>query len=75
MTEQEKKELVQLFTETLEQKDRNCPLGIYRDTARELIDFASAWKQARKTALINLIGALITSLLAAIAAGIRAIVS
>lgn len=75
MTEQEKKELVQLFTETLEQKDRNCPLGIYRDTARELIDFASAWKQARKTALITLIGALITSLLAAIAAGIRAIVS
>ena len=72
MTEQEKKELVQLFTETLERKDRNCPLGIYRETARELIDFASAWKQARKTALITLIGAFITAVLAAIAAGIKA---
>jgi hypothetical protein len=73
MTEQEKKELVRLFTETLEQKDRNCPLGIYRDPARELIDFATAWKQVRKTALITLIGALVTFLLATIAAGIRAV--
>ena len=72
MTEQEKQELVQLFAETLEQKDRRCPLGIYRETARELIDFASAWKQARKTALITLIGAFVTSLIAAIIAGIKA---
>ena len=73
MTEQEKKELVRLFTETLEQKDRNCPLGIYRDTARELIDFAAAWKQVRKTALITLIGTSVTFLIAAIAAGIRSL--
>ena len=75
MTEQEKKELVQLFAETLEQKDRHCPLGIYRETARELIDFASAWKQARKTALITLIGAFVTTVLAALAAGIKASLS
>lgn len=75
MTEQEKRELVQLFTETLEQKEKSCPLGIYRETARELIDFASAWKQARKTALITLIGAFVTSVLAALIAGIRATLS
>ena len=73
MTEQEKQELVQLFAETLHRKDRDCPLGIYQDTARELIDFAIAWRQARKTALITLIGVLITSLLAAVAAGIKAL--
>lgn len=72
MTEQEKQELVQLFAETLDQKDKNCPLGIYRDTARDLIDFASAWRQARKTALVTLIGVFITSLIAAIIAGIKA---
>ena len=71
MTEQEKQELVQLFADTLEQRDKSCPLGIYRDTARELIDFASAWKQARKTALITLIGAVVTAVLAAILAGIK----
>ena len=70
MTEQEKQELVQLFAETLERKDKSCPLGIYRDTARELIDFASAWKQARKTALITLIGAVVTSLIAALKAAL-----
>lgn len=75
MTEQEKQELVQLFAETLERKDKSCPLGIYRDTARELIDFASAWKQARKTALITLIGAVVTSLIAALIAGIKAALS
>ena len=75
MTEQEKQELVQLFAETLEQKDKNCPLGIYRDTARELIDFACAWKQARKTALITLIGAFVTTVIAAIITGIRASLS
>ena len=75
MTEQEKQELVQLFAETLEQKDRSCPLGIYRDTARELIDFASAWRQARKTALITLIGVFVTSALAALIAGIKATLS
>ena len=75
MTEQEKQELVELFAETLEQKDKSCPLGIYRDTARELIDFACAWKQARKTALITLIGAFVTSILAAIIAGIKASLS
>ena len=72
MTEQEKQELVALFAETLDRQDKRCPLGIYRGTARELIDFACAWKQARKTALITLIGALITSLIAAAVAGIRA---
>lgn len=71
MTEREKQELLELFSEALEQKDRSCPLGIYRETARELIDFATAWKQARKTALITLIGAVVTSLSAAIAAGIK----
>lgn len=71
MTEQEKQELVELFAETLERKDKSCPLGIYRDTARELIDFACAWKQARKTALITLIGAFVTSVIAAIIAGIK----
>ncbi|MBR2438791.1 MAG: hypothetical protein IKB25_01235 [Lentisphaeria bacterium] len=75
MTEQEKQELVELFAETLERKDRSCPLGIYRDTARELIDFACAWKQARKTALITLIGAFATSLIAAVIAGIKASLS
>lgn len=75
MTEQEKQELVELFAETLERKDKSCPLGIYRDTARELIDFACAWKQARKTALITLIGAFATSLLAAVIAGIKASLS
>ena len=75
MTEQEKQELVELFAETLERKDRSCPLGIYRDTARELTDFACAWKQARKTALITLIGAFATSLIAAVIAGIKASLS
>ncbi len=75
MTEQEKQELVELFAETLERKDKSCPLGIYRDTARELIDFACAWKQARKTALITLIGAFATSLIAAVIAGIKASLS
>ena len=72
MTEQEKRELVALFAETLDKRDKNCPLGIYRDTARELIDFACAWKQARKTALITLIGAIVTFLIAAAVAGLRA---
>lgn len=72
MTEQEKQELVSLFAETLDKRDKNCPLGIYRDTARELIDFAYAWKQMRKTALITLIGAIVTSLIAAAVTGLRA---
>lgn len=71
MTEQEKQELVQLFAETLDARNKSCPLGIYRETARELIDFASAWKQARKTALITLIGAFMTSVIAAVIAGIK----
>ncbi len=74
MNEADKMELAELFVEILESREKHCPLGISPETARELIDFANAWRKARRTALATLAGALAASVFAALAAGIRALV-
>jgi len=76
VNETEKHELLEIFNTALARHSAcACPNGIDAATARELADFAEAWKHARKTVLVAFFGALVTSALAALFAGIKSMLS
>lgn len=73
MTAEDKKEIAALLRKELEEGS-GCALGIKKETAAELINFADTWKTCRRYAIGAVVTVAIGGLLAALWAGVRALV-
>ena len=74
MTEVDKKEIAAIIRDELRECG-TCSLGIKKETAAELINFADTWKTCRRYAVGAVVTVAIGGLLAALWAGVKALVT
>lgn len=73
MTDSDKKAIAEIIREELSERG-GCALGINKATAHELINFADTWKTCRRYAIGAVVTVAIGGMLAALWAGVRALV-